>query len=81
MNLSKINSEILNIQNSILMYENITKKIENKIKENYKLINKLDNNFKNTNEQIFKIFIGILEHETEFLKKLMEDDINGKENN
>lgn len=81
MNLSKINSEILNIQNSILMYENITKKIENKIKENYKLINKLDNNFKNTNEQIFKIFIGILEHGTEFLKKLMEDDINGKENN
>ena len=78
MNFEKINIEFSNMQRTILEYNQILSEIRNRIKNNYKDINKYEIKFKSTNnlfeKECYKLMISSIKNETLCLEKLINND-------
>ena len=83
MNFEKINIEFSNMQRTILEYNQILSEIRNRIKNNYKDINKYEIKFKSTNnlfeKECYKLMISSIKNETLFLENLINDNKKIKE--
>lgn len=78
MNFEKINIEFSNMQRTILEYNNILLEIRNRIKNNYKDINKYEIKCKSTNnlleKECYKLMISSIKNETLFLENLINNN-------
>lgn len=78
MDFTKLNIEFSNMQNMINKYNQLQLEIKNRIKNNYKEINKYDIKIKNTKNNLekecYKILVISLKNETMFLEKIIEED-------
>lgn len=78
MNFEKINIEFSNMQKTILEYNQILSEIKNRIKNNYKDINKYEIKYKSTNslleKECYKLMISSIKNETLFLENLINNN-------
>ena len=85
MDFTKLNIEFANMQNTITKYNNIQNEIKNRIKNNLKDISKYNTKIKNNKDivenECSKLIIGVLKKETDFLKKLIEEEKTNEKNN
>lgn len=78
MDFSKLNIEFSNMQNMITKYNELLLEIKNKIKNNFKEINKYETKMKNTKNNLekecYKILVISLKNETLFLESIIKKE-------
>ena len=78
MDFSKLNIEFSNMQKTVSKYTEIVLKINNKIKENLKIISKYETKIKNTNDSFEKelshLYITYLKNENKFLENIIKNE-------
>lgn len=82
MDFSKLNIEFSNMQKTVTKYTEIVAKINNKIKDNLRIINKYktkDKNIKdNFEKELSHLYIISLEKENKFLESIIKDEEENK---
>ena len=78
MDFSKLNIEFSNMQKTVSKYTEIVMKINNKIKDNLKIINKYKTKNKNIKDSFEKelshLYIISLENENKFLESIIKEE-------
>ena len=78
MDFSKLNIEFSNMQKTISTYTEIVLKVNNKIKENLKIIGKYETKIKNTKDNFEKelshLYITSLKNENKFLESIINNN-------
>lgn len=78
MDFSKLNIEFSNMQKTISKYTEIVLKVNNKIKENLKIIGKYETKIKNTKDNFEKelshLYITSLKNENKFLESIINNN-------
>ncbi len=82
MDFSKLNIEFSNMQKTVSKYTEMVLKINNKIKDNLKMINKYKTKNKNIKDSFEKelsnLYIISLENENKFLESIIKDEEENK---
>ena len=82
MDFSKLNLEFSNMQNTINRYNEIIKIVNERIKDNLKIINKSEVKLKNAKDDIerdiIELYLDVIKGQNKFLNCLLEKD-NKKE--
>lgn len=78
MDFSKLNIEFSNMQKTIIKYNEMNNKINQKIKNNDKHISQYETKIKNTKiiieKDIYRILLDSIKNENVFLKQLVESE-------
>ena len=78
MDFSKLNIEFSNIQKTVSKYTEIVLKINNKMKENLKVMSKYETKIKNTKDNFEKelshLYIISLKNENRFLESIINNE-------
>ena len=78
MDFSKLNNEFNNMQKTVFKYNEIILKINNKIKENLKIISKYETKIKNNKDsfekEVFHLYISSLKNENKFLESIINNE-------
>ncbi len=78
MDFSKLNIEFSNMQKTVSKYTEIVLKINNKIKENLKVISKYETKIKNTKgnfeKELSHLYITSLKNENKFLESIINNE-------